>query len=1014
MHRFFLLLLSILFSHNTITLGANSKGFVLAETSTYEAQHWIDSVMNSLTLREKIAQLFMVAAYSNRDQEHIDQIAKLVEEERIGGLCFFQGGPVRQANLTNYYQQLAKVPLLISMDAEWGLGMRLDSTVSFPRQMMLGAMDDNRLIYHMGADIAKQLRVMGVHINFAPVVDVNNNPLNPVINTRAFGEDREAVTQKGLAYMLGLQDNGVLACAKHFPGHGDTDTDSHLDLPLVKHSRDRIDSLELYPFRKLIQSGVASVMVGHMEIPSLESKSNLASSLSANVVNQMLAKDLDYKGLIITDALNMKGVSEFYEPVELNYLALEAGNDILLFPSEVKESISKIEKEVDQGNFPIEEIERRCRKIIEAKYRVGLARVEPINTENLVERLNSTSSELVIRQIAEQAITVTHNKNDLLPLHRLDTLSIAYLEIGPRMGKPFAEQLELYAPSTNFSVDPEITEDGLRDLYFTLLPYNLVIVGYHTISSSPGKDFGVTPQMANFIADLSEKKKIILNIFGSPYALDKLVEPMSIDCIAVAYDNSSITQSVTAQLIFGGLSVTGRLPVTASPLFAYGDGVDAGKKIRFKYSIPDELNLKPRYFSKIDSIAKDAIFHEAAPGMQILIAHKGTVIYNKSFGHFTYNDFDLPVEHKSIYDVASVTKIASTLPLIMDLYSKEKLGLNDTLGKYMAMPDTSGYNSLVISDILLHQAGLVAWIPFYQRTMTSLWPRRPVVDQDFSESYPYKLSRTRFVNRQSYPSRKYYRNYYSFDYPHEVGRNMYAAESMHDSIFTWIFRTPIGERGMYRYSDLGMMLMYRAIGNIIGGPQEEYLNNNFFKKLGMHNTLFNPLSRFSYDRIVPTENDVIFRKQLIWGHVHDPGAAMLGGIAGHAGLFSTANDLAKLLQMYLNKGKYGGETYLPSSTIDLFTTCLNCQNGVRRGLGFDKPAPDPLESKHVSTKATSLSFGHTGYTGTMTWVDPAYDLVYIFLSNRVFPESENSKLMDMDVRTKIQDIIYDAVNDELF
>lgn len=1014
MRRLLLLSVFVAFIQPAITLGNPTKIQGLAELSTQEAQHWVDSVMNSLTLREKIAQLFMVAAYSNRDQEHIDEIAKLVKDERIGGLCFFQGGPVRQVNLTNYYQGLAKVPLLISMDAEWGLGMRLDSTISYPRQMMLGAMDDNRLIYHMGADIARQLKRIGVHINFAPVVDINNNPQNPVINTRAFGEDREAVTLKGLAYMLGLQDNGILASAKHFPGYGDTDTDSHYDLPLLNHSRERIDSLELYPFRKLIQSGVASVMVGHMEIPALESKSKLASSLSTNVVTNMLTHDLQYNGLIITDAVNMKGVSDYYKPVDLNYLALQAGNDIVLFPSEVKESISKIEKEVKRGRFPIEEIERRCRKVIEAKYRVGLDRFRPIETANLVEKLNQTSSELIIRQIAEQAITVTNNRNDIIPLKGIDTLSIAYIEVGPDRGKSFAEQMELYAPFTTISVDPNISEDGLRDIYFSLSPYNLVIIGYHTISSSPQRDFGVTPQMAQFIADVSKKKRTLLGIFGSPYALGKLVEPDETNSIFVTYDNSSITQSVAAQLIFGGLSVGGRLPVTASPCFAYGDGMDAGKQIRLKYSIPEELSLKARYFSKIDSIALDAIAREAAPGMQILVAQRGTVVYNKTFGHHTYNDLDLPVTNQSVYDIASVTKIASTLPMVMDLYSKGKLDISDTLGKYLSLPDTSHYSSLLISDMLLHQAGLVAWIPFYQRTLSSLWPKQAVVESKFSESYPYQLSRNRFVSRQSFPSRKYYRNHYSYDFPHEVGRNLYAAESMPDSIYSWIFRAPVAPRGNYRYSDLGIMLMFRVAGNIIGGSQEEYLFNTFFKKLGMHNTLYNPLAKLSVERIVPTENDVVFRKQLVWGHVHDPGAAMLGGVAGHAGLFSTANDLAKLMQMYLSKGNYGGETFLPSSTIDLFTTCLNCQNGVRRGLGFDKPEPDPLKSTHVSTKATSLSFGHTGFTGAMAWVDPAYDLVYIFLSNRVFPEAENSRLMNMDVRTKIQDIIYDAVNDELF
>ncbi|PKP39099.1 MAG: hypothetical protein CVT98_03300, partial [Bacteroidetes bacterium HGW-Bacteroidetes-15] len=609
------LLFSILTSSVLPVNGSISSG--LANKSTEAAQTWVDSVMNSLTLREKIAQLFMVAAYSNKDQNHINEISELVKDEKIGGLCFFQGGPVRQANLTNLYQSLANVPLIISMDAEWGLGMRLDSTLSYPRQMALGAMDDSRLIYHMGADIANQLKRLGVHINFAPVVDVNNNPANPVINTRSFGENKESVSQKGLAYMLGLQDNGVLACAKHFPGHGDTDTDSHYDLPLLNHTSTRIDSLELYPFRWLIQNGVASVMVGHMEIPALEPKVKLPSSLSESIVNSMLTNDLGFNGLIITDALNMKGVSNFYKPVELNYLALKAGNDIILFPSEVKKSISKIEDEVNKGRFPIEEIERRCRKVIEAKYSVGLNNYQPISLKNLVEDINQPSSRFLIRQIAEQAITVLNNSEDIIPIKNLDTLSIAYIEIGDGQGTAFREQMEMYAPISTFSIYPNANVDELNDLLSSLSYYNLIIVGYHTINSNPKRDFGVTPEMATFLYQLSSSKNTILNIFGTPYALNKLFNHSYFRGLVVSFDNSTISQNFTAQLLFGGMVSTGRLPVSVNGLYPIDNGIDAGSRIRLRYSVPDELRISSKILAKVDSIALDAIEREAAPGMQI-------------------------------------------------------------------------------------------------------------------------------------------------------------------------------------------------------------------------------------------------------------------------------------------------------------------------------------------------------------------------------------------------------------
>lgn len=992
-----------------LSLLANSSISGLTNTSSIEAQNWVDSVMNSLTLREKIAQLFMVAAYSNKDQNHIDEIKQLVSEEKIGGLCFFQGGPVRQANLTNLYQGLADIPLLISMDAEWGLGMRLDSTLSYPRQMTLGAIEDPRIVYQMGADIANQLKRLGVHINFAPVVDVNNNPDNPVINTRSFGEDMEAVSQKGLAYMLGLQDNGVLACAKHFPGHGDTNTDSHYDLPLLNHSSSRIDSLELYPFRWLIQNGVASIMVGHMEIPALEAEEKVPSSLSKTIVSSMLINDLGFNGLVITDALNMKGVSKFFKPVDVNYMALQAGNDIVLFPSDVKESISRVEREVEKGKFPIEEIEKKCRKVLEAKYAVGLSEYDPISTKDLVSDLNTSSSKYLIRQIAEQAITILNNTDSIIPIKNLGNTNIAYIEIGDGFGTPFREQMEMYAPLTTFPVYPDASNEELSDLLSTLNYYDLIVVGFHAITSSPAKNFGVTPEMATFLFNLSTTKKTILNIFGSPYSLGKLFNLNSFNGLVVAYDNSETTQNLAAQLLFGGMVSTGKLPVTISDTYQIGSGIDTGSRIRLRYSVPDELGIDASILSKVDSIAKDAIEREATPGMQILAAKDGVVFYNKSFGGHTYNDKDLAVDHLSIYDIASVTKIAATLPAIMDMYSKGKLLLNDTLGQYLDLPDTSKFNGLVISDVLLHQAGLVPWIPFYQRTMTSLWRTQPVVNGKFSESFPYKLGPERYMNRHSNPSRKFYRNEYSRDFPYEVANGMYSGRWINDSITNWIIESRIGKAGKYNYSDLGFILLQQAISNSLNEPYDDYLQNRFYKNLGMNNTLFNPLKEFEQERIVPTENDLIFRKQLIWGHVHDPAAAMMGGVAGHAGLFSTANDMAKLLQMYLNGGVYGGVRYFPTETIEYFTSCINCVNGIRRGLGFDKPEPDPNKPSPVSRRATSFSFGHSGFTGVLVWVDPAYNLVYVFISNRVFPDAENKVLTNMDIRTKVQDVIYQAI-----
>ncbi len=919
---------------------------------------------------------------------------------------------MRQVNQTNFYQGISRVPLLIAMDAEWGLGMRLDSTISYPRQMMLGALNDNRLIYHMGADIARQLKRIGVHVNFAPVVDINNNPLNPVINTRAFGEDRDDVTQKGLAYMLGLQDNGVLACAKHFPGHGDTDSDSHYTLPLLKHSAGRIDSLELYPFRQLIASGVASVMTAHLEIPNLEPKPKLAASLSSRIVTNLLIDSLGFRGLIFTDALNMKGVSDYYKPVELNLMALEAGNDILLFPSEVKASISRIEREVKRGNFPEEEINRRCRKILEAKYRVGLNRWQPIPTQGLVADLNSVSSELLIRQITEDAITVLNGSQAILPIKGLDTLSIAYVQLGGEIGDAFREQLELYAPISTYVVERNATAIDLRRIENDLTAYNLVIVGYHTLTVRPSRDYGVTAEIAQFIADINGRNRVVLVLFGTPYALDRLTDVTSLNEIVVAYDNSPLTQNLVAQMVFGGIGANGTLPVSLSGGFPKGSGTSLEGGMRFKYSIPEELGISSEKLRAIDSIALNAISQEATPGMQILAAKDGVVFYHKSFGSYTYTYPQHPVDNKSVYDVASLTKIVGTMPKLMDLYSRGALSLDAPIGSYLQFPYTSAVEGLTVRNILLHQAGLQAWIPFYQRTLLPYFASQPLFQSTLSPEYPFRLGPQRFLNRNSALSAIHFNRFYSFSYPVEVAHGLFASESIRDSIFRWILQTPLNNQGTYLYSDLGFIMLPWAMGNITGIPLETYLRDNFFAPLGMNLTGFKPLDWVDNDRIAPTENDLYFRKQLLWGHVHDPAAAMLGGIAGHAGLFSTANDLAKMMQMFLNNGGYGGRQYLPEETISLFTSCVNCQNGVRRGLGFDKPEPDPNRVSPVSRLATSLSFGHTGFTGVVAWADPAYDLVYILLSNRIHPDADNRKLITMEIRTKIQDAIYRAIQDK--
>jgi len=721
---------------------------------TLKQNYWVDSLMKSLTLRDKIAQSFMVSAYSNKDQKHIDEISLLIKNEKIGGLIFFQGGPVRQAKLTNYYQSLSKVPIIISIDGEWGLGMRLDSTFSYPRQMMLGAGADSTTVYQVASDMAKHFIRMGIHINYGPVIDINNNPLNPVIGSRSFGENKKMVSSYGLAYMNGLQDNGIIACAKHFPGHGDTDADSHFALPKVKHSIEHLDSLELYPFSILINKGVSGVMVAHLCVPALEKDTTLASSISSKIIKKILIDSLKFQGLIFSDALNMKGVADFHKPAELNYLAYKAGNDFLTCPEKIKESIDFIEQQVASGNLSVDEVNNKCRKILMAKFTVGLSTYKPISFTNLVSDLNNSSSELIKRKVIEQGITLLKG-NDILPLKRLDTLNIAYVEIGKGKGQSFLDQLEMYSAISSFSINSESSLNSFDSLLNALDPYNLIIVGCHAIETKASKNYGLSIQISNFIFDLSFRKKVIVDIFGNPYSLNRLMNLSSLSGLIISFDNSNLTQNLSAQMIFGGIGVKGKLPVSATNSVPIGSGYLNIEKIRLKYSIPEEIGIKSKDLSGADSIALDAIAKGITPGMQILAAKDGVVFYNKSFGSYNYSN-EVPVNSKSIYDIASVTKITATLPSVMHLYDRDSINLQKTLGNFMKLPNSSNKKNLVIKDLLLHQSGLQPWIPFYISTISTLIPGKPATSSTFSPEYPFKAIENVYISKYPTPNPAYY------------------------------------------------------------------------------------------------------------------------------------------------------------------------------------------------------------------------------------------------------------------
>jgi len=969
---------------------------------------WVETKMSQLNLEEKIAQLLMITAFTNQDDAYEAQLKAIIKKYQVGGLIFFRGSPVKQVIHTNKYQELTKIPMLIAMDAEWGLGMRLDSTISYPKQMMLGAIQDDNLIYQMGFDMGNQLKRMGVHINLAPVADVNNNPDNPVINYRSFGEDPHNVAMKAYKYHSGLEDAGIISTAKHFPGHGDTGSDSHYTLPVIMHDTSRLGTVELLPFRYLIDRGIPAIMSAHLNVPSLDSTKNLASSLSPRIIQNLLKNKLGFKGLVITDALNMKGVSDFYKPGEVEVAALLAGNDILLMPSDVHRAISEIKKEIRKGNITENEIDDRCRKILFAKAWAGLNNYEPIRTDLLLNELNRPQFQVLRRKLIASSLTVIKNDDQVLPLFRIDSCEIACINIGNDTVTTFPQTLNLYSKTDPYYLSRLAAYREFESLQRKVSKHNILIISLEQTSLNAASRYGITENTIRFINELKFNGKVILVVFGNPYLLSYFNHLDHIDAIIVAYDNEEDTREITAQLIFGAIPAKGKLPVSIKPFFPSGSGINIETINRLSYGIPEEEGLSSRILSGIDSVVSMAIKQKATPGCQVLIARNSKVLYNKAFGYHTYRN-KLKVRTYDLYDLASVTKIAATMPVVMKLNDEKKFDVTKSLSYYLPELETTGKGSLRMDEILAHQAGLQPWIPFYYKTLEPLDPDETLLDTKMSEKYPNKLGHNVFVNRNIKYADGVYSDKFSGSYPICIAKNLYLRKDYLDTVYQSIIDSPLLVKKRYLYSDLGYYLIQKIVEKISGINLYTYVQENFYSKLGATTLGYLPLERFPEERIIPTENDIFFRRQILKGYVHDPGAAMMGGIAGHAGLFSSANDLAKMMQMILNGGTYGGRIFLSDTIIQKYTSAAFLNNGNRRGLGFDKPEPDPDKISPASKSASPLSFGHSGFTGSFVWIDPQYQLIYIFLSNRIHPDQFNTKLIDMNIRTQIQDIIYQSI-----
>lgn len=957
--------------------------------------HWVDSVFDAMSYDERIGQLFMVIAEPKSDNRNMQRLMRYVNDIKIGGILFHKGNPVTQAEVTNRLQKASRVPMFVSLDGEWGLSMRLSGTTRFPKNMMLGAIEDDKLITEYGKEVARQCKEMGIQINFAPDMDINSNTANPVIGLRSFGENPRAVADKGIAYARGLEGAGIISVAKHFPGHGDTSEDSHNTLPAVYHDRARLDSIELYPFRRYIYDGYAGVMTGHLYIPALDKTRNLPSSLSPRVVNGLLKEELGFRGLCFTDALAMKGATT-NKTDNPSVKALLAGNDILLAPAAPINDFAAVKAAIDEGVLNIKDIEAKCIKILQYKYITGLNRYRPVETKGLSKRLNSPHAEWLAAKLNAEAITLLKNEDSIIPLKQLDKKKIAVLSIGASAGNEFQEMLGRYDSIASFSISRNSPAAQVQRIYSQLEKYDVIVCSVHTVRIPENQ----------LLRKLAEKKEVVYTFFTLPYFCKEYKQSiMKAKAVVMGYEATPLAQEYAAQLIFGGIPAKGKLPVTIPGLFHAGAGIFT-EKTRLGYHEPEEVGANASRLDVIGSIVEEGLEQKAFPGCQVLVAKDGMVIYDKSFGYFDYSRKQ-PVAGNSVYDLASASKAAGTLLAVMKAYDEKKFTLNNKISDFIPELKDSNKKGLNIKELLYHQSGVIPTINFYLSAIDKDSYTGSLYSNAKNATHPVRFDAKTFVRNDF----KYLPEIVSAtrkpEFTTEAARNFYLHDSFRDSIMQKIKDSRLGTRGKYVYSCVNFILLKMMVENQMKQPMDQLLHNDFFSRLGAWHTTYTPLKTMDTLQIVPTEDDQFVRRQLVRGYVHDEAAAFQGGVSGNAGLFSNANDLAKVLQLFLNQGTYGNEEYLSPETCRLFTQSKSPTS--RRGLGFDKPAPGMHKRSPCSSLTPASTYGHTGFTGTCFWVDPDNRLIYIFLCNRINPSRANNKLGRLDIRTRIQDAIYKAI-----
>lgn len=956
---------------------------------TVACNRWVEQRLSQMTLKQKIGQLFIhtIAPYTHK--RNMEELESAVKEYGVGGLLFSGGETAKQVQLTVRAQEMAEIPLLITFDGEWGLAMRLKGTPEFPKNRVLGCIRNDTLLYQYGREVARQLREIGVQVNFAPVADVDNNPGNPVINTRSFGGDAREVARKVIAYSRGLEDGGVMAVCKHFPGHGDTETDSHVSLPVLHFGRERLDSVELYPFKEAVLAGVSGMMVGHLKVPELDRK---PASISSEVIMKTLKDELHFSGLVFTDALEMESISKSSDNLCAD--ALAAGNDLLLVPRNLKRSMAGVLKAVKEGRLTEEYITEKCRKVLVYKYALGLDNVPALNADGLPDRLFTTETAALMKELGQAAVTVVKDSLDMLPLD-LALSGNVLLSISPSLTESYPFYKELHKSVSLSWIHADT--DSLERIRERIRPAQQVIVALH---QQDMKGF------ESLITELAAEKPLVLVCFTSLDALKKL-SPVADKAAAVvlAHTDNADLQEYVAGVLTGKELVDGRLSVDVQGIAKIGTGITLDPDFPRSYK-PEDFGMDSNVLAGIDGIVQEGIREHAFPGCHVLVLKEGYPVYNKCFGTRTY-DSESEVRENDIYDLASVSKAAGTLLAVMKLYDDGKFGLTDKVSRYLPALRGTNKENVTIQDLLFHESGLPASIPFYLEAIDLKSVKGGLFKKKPDKNHTLQIEENLYVN----PDFSYKPAWVSKDstdvYSLRLADNLYLNPKFQDVVMDEIIKAPVKGHS-YRYSCINFMLLKEMVEAVSGTPMDVFLDSVFYKPMGLMNTAYQPLKHFDRNRIVPTLKYDFLRKGELKGDVHDEAAAFMGGVSGNAGLFSTAHDVSVIFQMLLDRGVCGDVRYLSRATCDLFLTLKSKES--RRGLGFDKPDVEDVDDSPCAVEAPGSVFGHTGYTGTAVWVDPDHDIVFVFLSNRTYPQAfDHKNLMKLNIRPRIQQAIYQSL-----